>query len=184
MNIENRIVAITKDSATPSLIELLLAAGGLRKVFGGVKKGQNNILRELLQIVDPEKRIDLFAEANFYSELKKLGLKRNKDEKEYYRVCGRFYGYPECCIEAFSKYKMPAERFSKLFFTKPPDYVLERIYHAYASHVPCEIECGETKSTATGYRNYILTNFPRIAAIFELGYLKKREHFLKKINLI
>ncbi len=181
MDLEDKVLNILKEKTVSlGIIELLLYHGELKTTYTG---GLSGGMHDLIRLLELENIIDLEKEKRFLEGVKHLNPRKTGKRKEYYTVCGRFYGYPECCIADFIKNTMPAVGFKNKFLTKPVDYVLNRIYHAYIFHVPCRAECGKTKKIAETYREYIRNNFSRISSLFEKDYLQRRENFLRKKGL-
>lgn len=180
-SLEDKILEIGSGKAMLKVVELLLVKGGLKKFLSGMRNGATETDIALFNLLGVRDKIDFTIEANFFKTMPPMPPKSEANARAQRATeCGRFYGYPECCIEAFTHYDMPSLMFDSEFFAKPLQFVMERLYHAYTFHVPCEIECEKTRQIAGGYQNYIRTNFPKIAACFEAKYLWSREQFLAR----
>lgn len=180
MGLEEQILKAVNQRASLKVIELLLHYGGLKQTYTG---GLSGGLGEAIKILGIENSINLEKEKRFLEGIRHLSPKITGKKEEYHMACGRFHGYPECCITNFLKCSMPAVRFDNKFLTKPIDYILDKLYHAYTFHVPCRINCGKTKRIAEKYQLYVREKFPAISLAFEIDYIKRRANFLKRRGL-
>ncbi len=179
-NLEDKILEISDGKAMLKIVEILLVKSGLKRFLSGLRNGPSTTDIALFNLLDMSGQMDSTVEADFFKAMQPIPARKDTKARALHnKEYGRFYGYPECCIEAFTLYDMPSLLFDTKFFSKPLSFIVERMYHAYAFHVPCDIECEKTRQLAGGYQTYIRENFPKIASCFEAKYLWCREIFLK-----
>ena len=122
-----------------------------------------NILRSVGTPFDITVNIHRFADGRYLIE----GFGSSQSVRaafsgDHYKA-GRLYSYPECCIEFAVQNWGNTNNMSDQFDQKRPELA------QYHLHNPCSPNCEQTVKLATEYRNFIVTNFPRIAKRLENG---------------